>query len=150
MGEVTVDDAFGCLLDFASGAMGTLEVSRNARGHRNGLSVEVNGELGALRFDFERMNELWFFDATRDAMEAGWTNILATHPSHPYAGRWWPEGHVIGYEHTLVHEYAAFLQAIREGKGTSPDFADGVKNAQALDAIERAALTGSAQAVADV
>ena len=147
IGTVSVDDAFACLLDFSCGAMGTLEVSRNARGHHNGLTVEINGEQGSLRFDFERMNELWFYDAMRDRREVGWTNILTMNEAHPYATRWWPQGHAIGYEHTLVHAYAAFLHSIRRGDGCAPDFADGVRNAQVLDAIARAAETGAPQQV---
>ena len=29
--------------------------------------------------------------------------ILASEGMHPYAGKWWPPGHVLGYDHTFVN-----------------------------------------------
>ncbi len=58
MGEVKVDDATLFLARFAGGALGSFEATRFAAGHRSTNSFEINGSLGSVRFDFERMNEL--------------------------------------------------------------------------------------------
>jgi predicted dehydrogenase len=49
---------------------------------------------------------------------------------------WWPPGHVIGYEHTFVHELYEFLEAVAHGRETSPSFVDGVLCCKVLDAVE--------------
>ena len=64
---------------------------------------------------------------------------MVTEPGHPYVGRWWPPGHVIGYEHTFVHTVADLLDAITDGSIPTPSFADGVANQRILDAFERSA-----------
>ena len=56
MGTVDVDDAFVSTVEFANGAIGTLEATRFAAGRKNGQSLEINGENGSIRFDLERLN----------------------------------------------------------------------------------------------
>src|SRR6187431_874964 len=55
---VTVDDAVESVVDFADGAVGTIEASRFCAGRKNGLQFEINGSKGSLSFDIERLNEL--------------------------------------------------------------------------------------------
>ena len=55
---VTVDDAVESVVDFANGAVGTIEATRFASGRKNGLTFEINGSKGSLSFDIERLNEL--------------------------------------------------------------------------------------------
>ncbi len=69
--------------------------------------------------------------------------MLATHPEHPYAGAWWPPGHILGYEHTFVHTVADLLYAIGRQEVPTPSFADGLMNQRVLDAIERASASRS-------
>ena len=47
-----------------SGALATFEATRLSTGYKNANRVEIHGELGAIRFNFERMNELDWYDAT--------------------------------------------------------------------------------------
>jgi predicted dehydrogenase len=70
-GEVTVDDTAIFLARLSGGAVATYEATRFATGRKNGLRVELNGSLGSLVFDFERMNELSFYDATLPEAERG-------------------------------------------------------------------------------
>ena len=51
---VDVDDVAISLIRFANGALGTLEASRFAWGHKNDLSFEISGSKGALAFRWER------------------------------------------------------------------------------------------------
>ncbi|MEC0242537.1 Gfo/Idh/MocA family oxidoreductase [Paenibacillus dokdonensis] len=135
-GEVTVDDATMFLARFENGALGSFEATRFAAGHRCTNSFEINGSKGSVKFDFERMNELqvYFTDDAEDVQ--GFRRILATDPAHAYAEAWWPPGHTIGFEHTFIHETVELLQAIEEDRQPVPNFADGVKCQQVLEAVE--------------
>ncbi|MCL2604070.1 MAG: Gfo/Idh/MocA family oxidoreductase [Defluviitaleaceae bacterium] len=136
MGEVTVDDATLFLTQFANGALGSFEATRFSYGHDNDLRFEINGSKGSVRFNLERINELEYFNAEDESGLRGFRTIQVTHPMHPYMDKWWPPGHVIGYEHTFVHELYEFLEAIDKNKKTSPDFYDGVMCCKVLDAVE--------------
>ena len=139
---VTVDDAVWATLAFGSGARGSLEVSRVATGRKNALTIELFGSTGALRFDLEELNELWFLDATESIETQGFRRILVTEPEHPYLAAWWPQGHVLGWEHSFVHEVRDFLCAIESGTPASPSFADGLAVQRVLTAIELSAAAG--------
>jgi predicted dehydrogenase len=137
--DVTVDDAVWATLSFESGAIGSLEVSRVATGRKNALTIELYGSLGALRFDLEEINELWFLDATEPIAEQGFRRILVTEPEHPYVTAWWPQGHVLGWEHSFVHEIRDLLVAAGSGAPASPSFEDGLAVQRVLAAIEASA-----------
>ena len=139
---VTVDDAVWATLAFGSGARGSLEVSRVATGRKNALTIELFGSTGALRFDLEELNELWFLDATESIETQGFRRILVTEPEHPYIAAWWPQGHVLGWEHSFVHEVRDFLCAIESGTPATPSFADGLAVQRVLTAIELSAAAG--------
>ncbi len=138
-GEVDVDDASVFIAEFENGALGVFEATRFAQGHKNDLSIEINGDKGSLKFVFERMNELQFFSAEDENGLQGFRLIQVSEGLHPYMKAWWPPGHVIGYEHTFVHEIYEFCRAIIEDKPTSPDFEDGLKCSQVLEAVELSA-----------
>lgn len=136
-GKVTVDDATLFLARFANGALGSFEATRFAAGHRSTNSFEINGSLGSVKFDFERMNELEVY-LTSDAEDVqGFRRVLATDPAHEYAEAWWPPGHTIGFEHTFIHEMLELSNAIEEGRQPEPNFHDGVKCQAVLEAVER-------------
>ena len=130
---VTVDDAYTAQVEFEGGAMGVFEASRYASGHKNSNVIELNGSDGAIRFDLERLNELDVYTGDN----RGFETVLVTDPADPYAGRWWPPGHVLGWEHTLVHENYEFLRSVSTGNEHSPNFGDGLAVHHVLDAIQR-------------
>jgi predicted dehydrogenase len=140
---VTVDDAVAFTASFEGGALGVFEATRMATGRKNANRIEVNGELGSIAFDFERMNELEYYDARDDAWEAGLRRIQATAPEHPYLSAWWPVGHGLGYEHTFTHEVVDFVRAIAGGEHAEPSFADALGVQRVLAAIETSAADGS-------
>jgi predicted dehydrogenase len=142
-GQVTVDDAALFLARLDGGAVATYEATRFATGRKNGLRVELNGSLGSLVFDFERMNELEFYDASLPSAEQGFSRILVTEPDHPYMAAWWPAGHPIGYEHTFTHEFRDLIEAIATGQDPTPSFADALQVQLVLDAVERSAAASA-------
>ncbi len=148
MGKVDVDDAFVSLIDFENGALGTVEASRFCQGRKNYNSIEINGENGTITFNLERLNELNVFWAHEDPKETrGFHNVLVSESYHPYLTHWWPQGHIVGWEHTFVHEFNHFFEAILGKHPVAPygaDFVDGYRNAVICDAIVESSQTGRA------
>ena len=137
-GKVTVDDAILALARFSGGAVASFEAARQATGNQNRNGFEVNGTKGALRFNFERMNELEYFDATADPAVQGWTTIIATHaPDHPYVEAWWPDAHLIGYEHGFINMAYDILRVLAGKKPVVPipDFEDAYQTQRVLEAM---------------
>ena len=137
--EVTVDDAAWATLGLTGNVGASVEASRVATGRKNSLLIEVYGSLGSLTFDLENLNELGFLDATAPIREQGFRRILINEPEHPYLEAWWPQGHIIGWEHTFTHQIRDFLLAIRDGKQPSPSFEEGLNVQHILAAVEESA-----------
>jgi predicted dehydrogenase len=142
--DVTVDDAAWATLSLASGAVASVEASRVATGRKNSLQIEVYGDKGSILFDLENLNELGFLDATAPAREQGVRRILVSEPDHPYLDAWWPQGHIIGWEHTFTHQIRDFLLAVRDGTQPSPSFEEGLNVQYILNAVEESASNKSA------
>ncbi|WP_326687049.1 MULTISPECIES: Gfo/Idh/MocA family oxidoreductase [unclassified Streptomyces] len=138
-GPVTVDDAAVFTGRLDSGALASFEVTRVAAGRKNALRVELNGTLGSLFFDLERLNELEFHDETQAAAESGFRRILVTEQDHPYLEAWWPPGHGLGYEHTFTHQARDLVHAIAAGTQPTPSFEDGLQVQRVLAAVEESA-----------
>ena len=140
-GRVTVDDAAAAVVRFENGALGTIEATRLAPGRKNYNRFEINGSLGSLAFDLERMNEIEVYFERDPASLRGFRRILVTEADHPYIRAWWPPGHIIGYEHTFTHTVYDLLDAMADRRTPEPSFVDGVRNQNVLDAIARAAAS---------
>ncbi|MET7765262.1 Gfo/Idh/MocA family oxidoreductase [Streptomyces sp. NPDC005336] len=138
-GPVTVDDAALFTGRLESGALASFEASRFAAGRKNALRIELNGALGSLAFDLERLNELSFHDHTEPAADSGFRRILVTEPDHPYLEAWWPPGHALGYDHTFVHQARDMVLAIAAGTDPEPSFEDGLQVQRVLAAVEDSA-----------
>ncbi len=142
---VTVDDAALALLEFQDGPIGTLEVTRCATGRKNYHLIEVNGSLGSLHFNCERLNELRFFSREDPPEIQGFHDVLVTERAHPYGTVWWPPGHILGWEHTFMHEMHHFLTAVAGGGSVEPlgaTFRDGYRNSVVLDGLAESSRTG--------
>ena len=135
-----VDDAVESAVVFASGAVGTIEASRFCQGRKNHFAWEINGSKGSLAFDLERLNELQHSDGN-----AGFRTVLVSEADHPFWEHWWPQGHMIGWEHSFVHELHHLLTAIRDDGDVAPHGAtleDGYRAAEVCDAMLRSAESG--------
>ncbi|MBV9607866.1 MAG: Gfo/Idh/MocA family oxidoreductase [Solirubrobacterales bacterium] len=136
--DVDIDEASSALLRFTSGALGVFEVGKTCVRRPCDFTLEVNGERGTLRFDYARINELWFGDGD-DAPELyGMRRIRAEHPLHPETRGWWAIGQGIGYGASFVNQIADLLERWPDGRW-APDFAVGLEVQAACEAIERAA-----------
>ena len=99
------------------------------------------------------MNILEVFDATEDRRLQGWKSIQCTAGSaHPYSANWWPEGHVLGYEHGFVNQAADIVQSLSGGKPIIPlpDFADAYETQRVLEAALISARERTAIALSKV
>jgi len=145
--RVTVDDAALFLARLENGALASFETTRLAPGRKNHNFFEINGSRGSLYFDLERLNELNFYSLDDPPGRRGFRNLLATAPQHPYAASWWPDGHLLGWEHSHTHAIRDFLVAIGQGQLPRPNFEDGVKCQAVLDAVARSVASRRWEAV---
>ncbi len=136
-GEVTVDDATLFLARFENGALGSFEATRFAGGRRNYNRFEINGSAGSIAFNLEKMNELVYYNREDEGHIQGFREIMVNESVHPYISAWWPPGHIIGWEHTFVHEVKDLMDAIANDTQAHPDFADGVKCQAVLEAVTK-------------
>ncbi len=153
-GRSTVDDAVLFLARLSGGALASFEATRLATGYHNANRFEIHGERGALRFDFERMNELHFYNLDNDPAVQGWTTIDVTRAGsgHPYLEAWWPDSHGLGYEHSFVNQASDILTVVGGGEPAFalPDFADALKTQRVLHAAIESARNRAPVDVADV
>jgi len=152
-GRSSVDDAVLFLASFRGGAVASFEATRLAAPHQNANSIEINGEKGALRFDFEDMNLLQFYDASHGLREGGWTRIMCTSAgNHPYAEAWWPDAHILGYEHGFTNMLADIVRVLcgRTPEVPLPDFADAYETQRVLEAALLAARNRCAIKLSEV
>jgi len=153
MGKVTVDDAVLFLARFSGGAVASFEAARQATGNQNRNGFEINGTKGSIKFNFERMNELEYYDATAERAVQGWTTIMCTHaPDHPYVEAWWPDAHLIGYEHGFTNQAYDILLALAGQQPTVPipDFEDAYQTQRVLEASMMSATENKWVKLADV
>jgi len=137
----TVDDAVLFTAEFKGGAVATFEATRLSTGDKNGNKIEIHGEKGAIKFDFERMCELQWYDNTLPEAEQGWSTLNVSGAAHPYAEAWWPAAHAIGYEHSFINQAADICLALARRKPVVPlpNFEDAYQTQRVLEAVKLSA-----------
>src|SRR5262249_14990632 len=141
--KVTNEDYTGALVEFVNGVRGTLEVCRVINGPKCEMAFEANGTRGALRWDFERMNELELSLSGGEGSSQGYTRVLSG-PEHPFHAHFNPApGTGLGYDDLKVIEAYHFLQSISHGQLGSPSFSEALAVANVQAAIIRTWETGA-------
>ena len=134
---VSNDDQANLLCRFESGAMGSIYVSRVATGRKMGYGYDITGSRGALRFDAEDQNALWYYDSRARRGRQGFAKLLMG-PEHPDFGAFVPgAGHGTGYPEQIIIEARDFLKAIETRQPVFPTFRDGLEVARVLEAAFR-------------
>jgi len=144
-GAVEVDDLACALVQFRSGASGTLKASWALPGYKNDVYFVVVGEHGAIRFSWERSNELQVFDSADAAPLSGYRTIPLGR-AHPGAELFWfpalggeqdvgVTAQGMGYGDAFVLGFRDFSQALRQGESPAPNFVDGLRCSEITDAI---------------
>lgn len=140
------DEAFYIIAELACGAVGTVEASKIAVGTNDDLTVEVFGELGALKFDLMEPNWLYFYDGNRAGGdlggERGFTRIECV-GRMPAPGGVFPSFKApVGWLRGHTGSYYAFLSAVaegRDGRECMPSFRDAAHIQRVMDEAYRSA-----------
>ncbi len=115
-----------------------------------GLTYEVVGTRGSVRFDQERLGELQFYDARDRSGRQGMKTILAGLDHGDYARFCSGGAHGIGFKDMVTIEFAHFIRAILDGKRTWPDFDAAVHVAAVVDAVVASDDSGAWVSVAEI
>jgi myo-inositol 2-dehydrogenase/D-chiro-inositol 1-dehydrogenase len=132
---VGIDDASLFVCRFENGSLASFEATRYARGHKALYTLEINGEHASAFWDLHDLHRLQWFDHADEGRVRGWRTIHVTDGDHPYMKHWWVPGLQIGYEHTFVHQFADFLQAVAAHKPCAPTFRDALATDRVTDAV---------------
>ncbi len=144
------DDQANILCRFEGGAMGSLNISRVATGRKMGYAYEVTGIKGALRFDQEDQNALWFYERSGRPGRQGFRKLL-TAPDHPDYGSFCQgPGHGTGYNDQIAIEARDFLRAIETGRPVFPTFRDGLEVSRVVAAAVQSHQARSWVRVSDI
>jgi predicted dehydrogenase len=138
---VGIDDASAFLCRFENGSLANFEATRYARGHKALYTLEINGEHASAIWDLHDLHRIQYFDHRDEGLTRGWRSVHVTDGDHPYMKRWWVPGLQIGYEHTFIHQFADFLEALGAGKEAAPTFKDGLATDYVTDAVLKSAKT---------
>jgi len=132
------EDAASIMLRFDGGAVGTFLISQVSAGHANDFSWELMGSAASLRWRQEEPELLRY--AERDA---GTTTVrrspaAGTAPGVPSL----PSGHPEGWSDALRDLFRDVYASIRGDATPYPNFADGERAVQFVDAVLRSAQAG--------
>lgn len=148
--KVENDDQAQALLRFAGGATGTIEASRIAWGKKMGLTYEITGTRGSIRFDQERLAELELYTSDQHSSRQGFKRILIgpEHPDYRYFCE--SAGHGLGYNDQKIVEIRDLVHGITHDQPTWPDFRAGYQCALVIEAIEESYQLGHWIDVAEI
>ena len=137
MGDVTNEDYTGLLVSFENGVQGTIEMCRVINGPKCEYTFEINGTEGALKWNFEQMNELHVqFRNPQDA-DDGFIRIVSG-PAHPFHHYFNPgPGIGLGYDDLKTIEAAQFLKSVASGQQGEPGFSEALAVANVQTAVVR-------------
>ena len=143
--QTNADEAFYMTATLASGAVGQISVSKLAHGTEDGLSFEVYGTGGALRYSLAECDILYYMDASNPKLPLGGTSGFTAIPAsgrYPSPGGAFPavkapQGWLRGH----IHGMYRYLDAVASGQHFSPDFSDGAQ----IQRIMAAAMKSDAE-----
>lgn len=154
-GPVTNEDYVAVLVEWAAGGRGVLEGCRVMYGPKCDLAFDLHGTDGALRWNFERMNELEVYHPSskretglKADLHDGYARLVAG-PEHPGHGQFLPGGGMaLGYDDLKTLEAFRFLESIDANRPHAPGLEEALRVAEVQDAIVRSWETGQWASVA--
>ncbi len=136
---ITTEDFGTVMLRFDSGARGSFVVSQTSAGHKNQLTLDVDGAHASLAWDQERPERVWIGQRCGPNLELVRDPALLEAPVESRSAL--PAGHPEGWNDALLELASGFyatVRAARDGRehASSPaTFADGHRIVQLVDAI---------------
>lgn len=115
-------------VEFAGGALGTVQATRWATGHHNALTLSIHGDQGALRVDLDAAKDKLEVCLGEDVHPARWTTLEAK---------------------ATPSIYQRFVDSIVSGHNDQPDFARGAALQKVLDACFLAHAEDRSQTLVD-
>jgi predicted dehydrogenase len=143
------DDWFGAVAFLDNGATAVFEACRVDIAHALTGRIEIDGTLGSLRFELERLNEL-----EHRVPGQGPRTLMALRPDHPFSDFLLPVGlqgsHPVGWRDCFAFQMYEMVSAVVQQRELSLDVAtlrDGYRVAEIVDTISRSAQTRKTEAV---
>ncbi len=140
--KVEVDDIAMLQIEMASGAIGTVEVSRLATGTNDELRIEIHGNKGAVYFNLMDPNWLWVYD-TRDPEDpiGGLRGFKKIETVQRYPGPAVLPGpkFSVGWMRYHIASQFDFVTRIVEKRKGKPSFYDGYKVQEVMEAAQTSA-----------
>jgi predicted dehydrogenase len=135
-----LDDLVSMLVEFDGGAGGVLEASWALRGHKCDLGFDLVCERGALRFSWERFNEIQVLTGDVTDPMNGYRSVLIGGGQPDVARFVAVPGQGMGYRDAFTIGIARALQAVAAGTpSVAPAFVDGLAASLVIDAAQRSA-----------
>jgi predicted dehydrogenase len=118
---VATEDLAHILLRYENGARGSLVLSQVSTGRKNSLRFEIDGSAGAVAWDAERHEELWF--GRRDGPNQTLLRDAALMHEAAAARTHLPAAHAEGFADTFRELYrAVYSDVARGGPSPEPDY----------------------------
>ena len=134
---IDTEDCGSILLRFKGGAKGCLWVSQLNAGRKNQMRYEISGSKGALAWNSDTPNEIWFGHRDKPNEVLGRDPALMSDLSQPYMS--YPGGHHEGFSDTFKQVFKSFYDRILDSKHTAgimyPTFDEGHHEIKICEAI---------------
>lgn len=131
-----IDDLASMMVEFENGATGVLEASWAMRGHKCDLGFDLVGDAGAIRFSWERANEIEILRGDPGDDSTGFSRVLLGGTQPEVARFVAVPGQGMGYRDAFTIGIGRALRAIAAGeREASPTFADGLTVSRTVDKV---------------
>ncbi|MGC9934552.1 Gfo/Idh/MocA family protein [Priestia aryabhattai] len=138
---VETEDYMAFTAQYQSGAIGQLSTSRIGTGRKNYLAFEIQGTLGTVTFNLERLNEVNVYFHNEESTHRGFRNVLLG-PDHGDYGVFQPASGInISFNDMKVIEVAKVLNAFTNDAEYVCTFEFGAKIDTCVEAILKSAKT---------
>jgi predicted dehydrogenase len=143
-GNGVVDDLVTMLVDFEDGVGGVLEASWALHGHKCDLGFDLVGDAGAVRFSWERANEVELLEGEPGDPANGFRRVLVGGAQPDVDNFVAVAGQGMGYRDAFTIGLGRALRAIAAGASAAePTFDDGLKVSRVVSAALDSAQSGA-------
>ena len=141
--EVPIDteDFVSMIFRMRNGGRGSMTASQISAGRKNRLALEIYGTKGGLMWNGEQPDELWIGHRNEPNQLVVKDPSLLRGGAAKFADL--PGGHSEGYDDTFKQTIRRFYQTVadRSAKVEYPEFTDGVRQLNMIDAVLRSSAS---------